>query len=67
MDEYIFNHQVDIAENKMVEVMLNHNEATLNDQMVQVSDDLEQRTRSWISLEEVRDFNIRSINPTAYF
>ena len=67
IDEYIFNHQINTSENIFKEVILNYNEANLNDQMMQVSDDLELRTKSWVSLETVQNFNIRSINPSAYY
>lgn len=51
LDDYIIYHQVDINERKMQEVILNRNDATFNDKMVQFSDDLEQGTRTWISFE----------------
>ena len=46
---------------------MNYNEANLNDQMMQVSDDIELKTTSWVSLETVQDFNINTINPSAYY
>lgn len=51
----------------MQEVILNKNEATENDKMIQISDGLEQKTRYWISFEQIRDLNIGNVNPTAYY
>lgn len=65
--DYIFMDQLDPATQSRREVSLNYNIGIFNDKLVQVSDSLEIKERSWLSKGEVKDLNIRFLNPTAYF
>ena len=48
-------------------MILNYNEATFNDNLMQISDDLESKTKSFISVDRIEPVNMLNLNPTAYF